>query len=596
MSELRRLFCGFTVFLIVVFPVGAADPRSRSTDAPSDSSEQQVYEHAVVAADHPLASQAGVEILHKGGNVVDAAVAVSLALSVVRPESSGLGGGGFMLIWDADKQRAVALDYRERAPQKATRTMYLDPENPDRADPERSRRGHLAVAVPGEVAGLCYAVTHYGTLDLKTVMAPALRLARAGVLVDEQYRGTQRSMLEAFEKNPGYRKRFGPLYEKYLNSGKPWKQDDRFFSPQLRVLELIAEQGADGFYRGPVAEAIVAEMQRGGGLMTLADLAAAKPVVRKPLEGRFDKLNVLGMPPPSSGGVAIIETLNILSAYEGRPAEETGLSSPAHRIESLGHNSPAYIHVLAEAMKHAFADRAEFLGDADFADVPVQTLISRKYASRLAARIDPQHTQPLKSYGRGLTADDGGTSHFSIIDANGNAVACTETINLVFGSLVVEPEYGIVLNDQMDDFSAQPGRANAFGLIQSEANAIQPGKKPLSSMSPTIFVQDGKAVSALGASGGPRIISTTLQVLLDLTRFHLSPQEALRQPRFHHQWYPDVLFMEEGLFDKTADALKQRGHAVQLRSKLAACQAAWRSSSGLQGGSDPRKHGRPAGF
>ena len=555
------------------------------TDRPSEG----LYEHAVVAADHPLASEAGVEMLRRGGNVVDAAVATAFTLSVVRPYSSGIGGGGFMVIWDAEQKRAVALDYRERAPQKATREMFFGETGPDQPGTERSRTGHMAVAVPGHVAGLCFALAKYGSLDLKTVLRPAIRAAREGVPVDQHDREIQADVLKTFARNPEYRQRFRGLWEQYLNQGKPWQPGDRFHSPQARVLELIAQRGPQAFYSGPVAAALVAESRRGGGLLTLEDLAAMAPVEREPLRGTFDDLSILTMPPPSSGGIALLQTLNILAKYEG--------SHNAFRLERSGHNSPEYLHLTTEALKHAFADRAEFLGDADFVDVPVKRLISRKYAAQLAAKIDPTRTKPPEAYGRFLPAQDAGTSHFSIIDAKGNAVACTETINTVFGSFVVEPEYGIVLNNEMDDFTAVPGRPNAFGLLQSERNAVAPRKKPLSSMTPTIAVDaEGRAVLAVGASGGPRIISAILQVLLNVTRFGMNPAEAVSQKRIHHQWLPNTLYLEPPLVMSVGESLSQRGHSVEKSTSVGVSQAATRSAEGLRGASDLRKHGRAAGF
>ena len=579
----------FLTMLCLQFQTGfAVDACVVSRLGSQKKASEPVYQNAVVAADHPLASQAGLEILKRGGNVVDAAVATSFALSVVRPASCGIGGGGFMVIWNAQTQQAVTLDYRERAPQQATRNMFVEKNNPAKTGNALSRKGHLAVAVPGTVAGLCYAQKQHGILKLKTVLQPAIRLARAGIRPDAHQQSIQRSTLREFRNNQEHRKRFQTLYEKYLNSGKEWNADDRFHSPLLEVLERIAERGSDGFYRGPVARALVAESRRGGGLLIPEDLACMQPVVRKSLRGRFDGLEIISMPPPSSGGVALLESLNILSAYERE--------HPNRRLDKLGLNTPAYLHLLTEAMKHAFADRAAFLGDADFANVPVERLVRRSYAERLAAKIDENRTKPLKEYGRYLPVDDAGTSHFSIIDHHGNAVACTETINTRFGSFVVEPKYGIVLNNQMDDFAAVPGQPNHFGLIQSEANSVQPGKKPLSSMTPTIVIKDGKAVFALGASGGPRIISSTLQVLLNMTRFGMSPSEAVNQPRIHHQWIPNTLFVEEPLFEKIRNPLEQRKHAVQRRNHLAAVQAVSRRQDGLRGASQPSKQGKPAGY
>lgn len=552
------------------------------------AADETVYRHAAVAADHPLASQAGVEILKQGGNVVDAAVATAFTLSVVRPASCGIGGGGFMVIWDAARQKAVAIDYRETAPAAARRDMYAAPADSPNSRDERSRFGPLAVAVPGEVAGLCHALKEYGTLDLKTVLAPALRLCREGFVVDAHDREVQGEVVEDFGRHRDFPERFAVLRRLYLNDGKAWGADQRFRSPLGPVLEAIAERGADGFYRGLVAEAIVAEVSRGGGLITLDDLADVKPTVRKPLVGEMNGLTLYTMPPPSSGGIALLETIQILAAAERRWSEKT---------PDLGvFDSPARLHLLAEAFKHAFADRAEFLGDADFAEVPVDRLISARHATSLATRIDPARTQSSETYGRFAAGDDGGTSHFSIIDAAGNAVACTETINLGFGSFVVEPKFGIILNNEMDDFTAHPGQPNAFGLRQSEANTIAPGKRPLSSMTPTIAVRDGKAVFAVGGSGGPRIITATTQVLLNLVRFEMSPAQAVAAPRVHHQWLPDRLDVERGLKAELIEQLKPLGHKLRPVDESAVVQAVSRRADGLRAASDGRKHGEAAGY
>lgn len=555
--------------------------------AAEPSASDVVYQNGVVAADHPSASEAGAEILRKGGNVVDAAVATSFALSVVRPASCGLGGGGFMVIWNAAEKKAIALDYRERAPKTATRMMFANQNNDERSDPP-SQKGPLAVAVPGTVAGLCYALKNYGTLDLPTVLGPAIRLAREGVPVDPHDLETRTATLKQFAERPDHREKYRGLLERYLNGGSVPKLGERIPSPQLRALELVAAHGPEAFYKGEVAEAIVAEMRRSGGLITRDDLAAMRPVVRQPLQGEFAGYDVLTMPPPSSGGVALLEMLNVLRAYEA--------AHPRQRLETLGRNSADGLQLLTECMKHAFADRAEFLGDTDFVQVPIQRLLSQEHARHLAARIDLRRTLPPEAYGRFQGVNDGGTSHFSVIDRHGNAVACTETINTTYGSWVVEPRFGIILNNQMDDFAAVPGKPNAFGLIQSEANAVAPGKKPLSSMTPTVLVRDGKAVFALGASGGPRIISATFQVLLNLTRFDPPPSTAVAQPRIHHQWLPNELLMEPPLFRELGEGMRRRGHEVKSRGELAVSQAVSRQSDGLRGGSDPRKHGRPAGY
>jgi len=546
----------------------------------------QVFQHGVVAADHPAASEAGAIILRRGGNVVDAAVATSFALSVTRPASCGIGGGGFMVIWDAQKNQSVAIDYRERAPSKAAAEQYGDTADAGKAEPV-SVRGGLAVGVPGTVAGLCYAAEKYGTLSLDKLLQPAVDLCRNGVTIDAHDMEVQASALKAIRRHNGYDDRFAALIKGYLNGGVKWKQGDRFYSPQLPVLERIVKHGAAGFYEGDVAEAIIRTVSAESGKMLLSDLKNYQPTERKALTASFGGRQVISMPPPSSGGIALLQTLQSLEAWENRNHVS---------LKSLGQNSPEYVHVVTEILKHAFADRAEFLGDTDFAEVPVAKLLDLKYADQIAAHVDPKSTRPLESYGRFFIHDDAGTSHFSIIDAQGNAVACTETINLTFGSFVVVPEFGIMLNNQMDDFAANPGKPNAFGLIQGPANAIVPGKRPLSSMTPTIVVEDGKATYACGASGGPRIITATLQGLLNHNVFEMPVNQAVTAPRFHHQWSPNELLLEPELYQSVSSALEAKGHTIRKASSLAVTQVAARQTEKVTGGSDPRKQGQPAGF
>ncbi|TXT27523.1 MAG: gamma-glutamyltranspeptidase [Planctomycetota bacterium] len=548
--------------------------------------EEAVYQHGAVAADHAQASEVGVEILKRGGNVVDAAAAVGFALSVLRPASSGIGGGGFMLIWDAKEQRCIVLDYRERAPLQATAEMFVEdakkPEDDDKALPKRSVRGPLAAAVPGHVAGLCHAVEKYGRLPIADVVAPAIRLARDGVPADAQYVKTLKSSVTTWSKWPKeFRDKFAAFHDSYLLSGKPVKIGDTVTSPQLPALEQIAARGAAGFYAGHVAESLLELSRQNGGLFTAEDFRDVQPMRREPLKLSYHGYEVLTMPPPSSGGIAMLTTLQIL--------EELQVKTPT-ASEADG------VHRLTEAFKHAFADRAEFLGDADFAEVPVAKLISRDHARELASRIDLKQTQPTKTYGRFSPVNDSGTTHFSVIDADGNAVACTETVNTEYGSWIVEPKFGILLNNEMDDFAAVPGQPNAFGLIQSSANAVAPRKKPLSSMTPTIVVKDGKAVFALGAAGGPRIITATTQVLLNLIDRQQTPAAAVQAPRLHHQWLPDVLDLEPRLHRDLREPLTLFGHKIQERTGNAVTQAVSRGPDGLRAGSDARKGGRPAGW
>ncbi len=550
----------------------------------SPATAQEIrFQHAVVAADHPEASEAGAKILRQGGNVVDAAVATSFALSVVRPASCGIGGGGFMVIWDTNLQQSVAIDYRERAPQAVTTKMFED----GSPDEPRSVRGGLAAGVPGNVAGLCYAAEKYGTLPIATLVQPAIDLCRNGVEIDVHDQDVQASTLEKLKKHKDYEVRFSLLRKLYLNDGQPWKKGDRFFSPQLSTLEAIAARGAAGFYKGEVAESMVKTVAAESGVMTLTDLGSYEPTPRETLTAQFQQRQIVSMPPPSSGGIALLQTLQSLEEWESQNGQS---------LRQLKHNSPEYVHTVTEALKHAFADRAEFLGDTDFVKVPVEKLLQRDYAKQIAQKIVPGKTLAMAEYGRFFLPSDGGTSHFSVMDIKGNAVACTETINLTFGSFVVVPEFGILLNNQMDDFTANPGKPNAFGLIQSPANAVEPSKRPLSSMTPTLVIENGKAVYACGASGGPRIITATLQSLLNRTVFEMSPATAVSAARFHHQWSPDELLLEPSLFRSIGPQLTAMGHTIQRSSALAASQSAAKESNDVRGGSDPRKHGQPAGL
>jgi len=547
------------------------------------SAQQPAFSQAVVAADHAAASEAGARILREGGNVVDAAVATSFALSVVRPASCGIGGGGFMVIWDADQRKAIALDYRERAPAAATAAAL---ENNNSYPEPPSVRGGKAVGVPGNVAGLCYAAEKYGTMPIARLVQPAIDLCKNGVAIDQHDQEVQASTLSKLKSHGGYEDRFKLLKQLYLNDGKPWKIGDKFYSPQLRTLEAIAANGAAGFYEGPVASAITQTITEESGIFSTDDLVAYQPTERKALESTFHGRQIFTMPPPSSGGVALLQTLQSLEAWET-------LSQKS--LKSLQHNSPDYVHVVTEVLKHAFADRAEFLGDTDFVKVPVDKLLNRDYSRSIAEQVSSTSTLAPEKYGRFFLHPDGGTSHFSVMDANGNAVACTETINLTFGSFLVVPEYGIILNNELDDFTANPGKPNAFGLIQSEANVIEPGKRPLSSMTPTLVVENNKATYACGASGGPRIITATLQSLLNHTVFEMSAADAVSASRFHHQWAPNELLLEPSLQKKIGSSLTERGHVIKGSSSLAATQAAALEETTLSGGSDPRKHGQPAG-
>lgn len=579
--------------------------------AGSASTFSEQYEHGAVAADHYLASEAGAEMLRKGGNAVDAAVATSFTLSVVRPESCGIGGGGFMVIHFADGRAPVAINYRETAP------AAVGPDYYESLPAGSSTRGGKAAGVPGTVAGLLYALEKYGTLDRRTVMAPAIRAAERGFRADKTYVGAAREAAGEFEKDPKLVRRFAYMWVRHLGLGKV-QVGDVIRMPELATgLRLIAEQGRAGFYDGPIAQATVEWAQRDGGALTREDLRGYTPVEVEPLRFDFAGRTFLTMPPPSSGGVAMAEALGVLSRtmpmvdWGKRPRlPEVVQRTPDN--DTFG-RTPEYQHALTESLKHAFADRSRWLGDPAFAAVPVAHLLSPGYHDSLAAAFDPARTLKQDAYGTnetGQTApDDQGTSHLSVVDRWGNAVACTETVNLGYGSWRAVAEFGFLLNNEMDDFTTRRGKANAFGLRQSDLNLPAPGKRPLSSMTPTIVLAaDGGVEVVAGASGGPRIITGTMQSILNVVLFEVSARGAVAAPRLHHQWSPDVLRLEpalmaDAIIDRRseavtlADSLARRGHRVEPIESVGNVQLIRRrrDGPGWDAACDPRKGGRPAG-
>jgi gamma-glutamyltranspeptidase/glutathione hydrolase len=532
----------------------------------------------MAAADHRLASQAGIEMLKQGGNAVDAAVATAFALGVVNPSSCGTGGGGFMLIYLGQSGRAVALDYRETAPAAATRDMFV---RNGRAVPALSLRGGLAVAVPGEIAGLAEALRRYGTLSLPAVMQPAIRYARDGFTIEEH--------LAKEIADTGAALRADPVLARNLlhPDGSPLRAGETVHEPELAVtLQRVADGGPDAFYHGAVAERIASSVRAAGGVLSESDLGEYRPRWRLPLWGEHAAAQVITMPPPSSGGGVLLEILDILRHDD---------------LGRLGHDSPQYVHVVAEAMQHAFADRAQFYGDPDFVHVPLPELLAPANTAALRRRISPTRTLEPSAYGSRIgghtaAAADAGTSHLSVMDAEGNAVACTTTVNTAFGSLVVAGDTGIILNNEMDDFSAQPGAPNAYGLIGNEANAIAPRKRPLSSMTPTIVTGGGQAILAIGSSGGPLIISATVEVVLNAIDFDMSATASVTAPRFHDQWTPAILTVEPEIPEATKLVLAQYGYVVKEMASMGAVQAVKRSAGVFEGASDPRKGGEAAGW
>jgi gamma-glutamyltranspeptidase / glutathione hydrolase len=532
--------------------------------------------HGMVSSESALASDVGVEVLRKGGNAVDAAVAVGFALAVTMPNSGNIGGGGFMILHDGKTGKDTAIDFREMAPAAATRDMYLDDKG--NVVPGRSLFTQAAIGVPGTVAGLTYALEHYGTMKRADLVAPAVRLARNGFPVGDTLAGmfvAEREHLGAWD---GTRKVF-------FHDGKPPVTGELLRNPDLaKSLELIGRDGAKAFYDGPIGAAIAAEAKAHGGLITAADLKNYKVVERVPVRGNYRGYEIVSMPPPSSGGVHVVQILNILSNF------------PLH---DWGHNSAKSIHVMAEAEKRAYADRSEYLGDPDFVKVPVKGLTSPDYARELAGLIDMAHATLASQIkpGRPQPYESNQTTQFVVADDHGSVVSVTYTLNTNFGSGIVASGTGILLNNEMDDFSAKPGVPNAYGLVGGDANAVGPLKRPLSSMSPTIVLKDGKPWLATGSPGGARIITTTLQVLVNMIDFGMNPAEAGSAVRFHDQWLPDELRIERGLSPDTVALLRGMGHNVVERQAMGVTQTIQITPTGFYGYSDQRDpNGAARGF
>lgn len=525
-----------------------------------------------IASVNPIATQAGVNTLRAGGNAIDAAVAVGLTLGVVNSHNSGIGGGCFMLVHLANGTN-VCIDGRETAPAAATRDMFL---RHGKADTELSQTGPIASGVPSELAAFDFAESHYGKKTLRELILPAAKIAKNGFPLDSRSAQLIRSLTNEFERFPASAAIFLP-------GGKPVRAGEIFKQPDLAATyRQIAIHGIDWFYRGPFAQKLNDWMKSNGGILSAGDLASYHVELRSPIETRYRGYEVLSFPPPSSGGVHVLEMLNILENYDLKKMDEA-----------------TRLHVIAETMKLAFADRAYWLGDPAFAHVP-RGLISKDYAAELAKKINLKHTTPVPTHGippdwqNNLFGKH--TTHFSTADADGNWVACTATINTSFGSKVVIPGTGVVMNNEMDDFSTQAGVPNHFGLVGAEANSVAPGKRPLSSMSPAMVLQDGQPIIALGAAGGPKIINAVLMELVDMLDLGMTPQQANAAPRIHQQWSPDELDVETKLPSNIKAALAQRGHKLKEMPVIAVSQIVARSpdGKGFIGAADPRDDGTAA--
>ncbi len=538
-----------------------------ATPAAAISPQPVEGERGMVVSDQAIASAVGAEMLRAGGNAVDAAVAVGYAQAVVNPCCGNLGGGGFMTIRLADGE-LVFVDFREAAPGKASAGMYLDEKG--EVIPRASLDGWKAVGVPGSVLGLDAVLSKWGTKDRATVMAPAIRLAREGFVLTRGDTDILAAGTKAFEANPVT----GAIF---LAAGKPLAPGDRLVQADLATtLDGIAKNGPDFFYKGPVAEKIVAASEAGGGPLTMADFADYQVRFGETIECQYRGYEVRSAAPPSSGGIALCEILHVLEGYP---------------MGWLGHNSADAVHLMTEAFRHAFVDRNSELGDPAFVDNPIAHLASKAYAGKLRGAIDRHRATPSASLKPGTGAHEGSqTTHFSVIDAAGNAVAVTYSLNSYFGAKVMAPGTGVLLNNTMDDFAAKPGATNMFGLVQGEANAIAPGKRPLSSMSPTIVLKDGKPVMVLGSPGGSRIITAVAQTIMNVVDHGMTIQEAVDAPRLHHQWMPDVLYAEpRALSADTREILTERGHTVVVQNPWGAVEAI------LVGGGEP-KAGAPPSF
>ncbi|WP_322514645.1 gamma-glutamyltransferase [Rhodopseudomonas palustris] len=575
MAMLRRKAVTALVVIValVVTPLAtsAQDMRGGAARSPGAASAV-VAQHGMVVAQERLSAEIGAQFLARGGNAIDAAVATGFAMAVTYPRAGNLGGGGFMLIHAAKTNEDIAIDYRETAPQAATREMFLTDGKPD---PDKSRRSALGIGVPGTVAGLALALEKYGSgkFSLAEIVQPAIALARDGVPVADDTADTLPDWHPWLSRWPSTRKIFA------RPDGSPLREGDRLVQPDLAAtLQAIADHGPDGFYRGEVADKLARGIRDAGGIVTTDDLANYQAVVRAPVRGTYRGYDIVAMPQPSSGGVVLIETLNILEGYP---------------MPSLAQGSAPSLHLLIEAMKRAYADRARYLGDPAYVDAPLSTLLSKDYAAKLRAGIDADRataaTQALPQPKEGEN-----TTHYSVADDQGNAVSNTYTLNFSYGVGLVADGTGVLLNNELDDFTAAPGASNAYGLVGFGANLPAPGKRPLSSMSPTIVLKDGKPVLVTGSPGGSRIISAVLQVIVDVLDYRMNVAAAVGAPRLHHQWMPDEVRVEHGFPDATLNALRAMGHRIATPLGQTSANSIVIDAGGFHGAPDPRTRGATA--
>jgi gamma-glutamyltranspeptidase/glutathione hydrolase len=573
----RRVFMAVLALAAIACGSSGAQEGRRSLYTPPAAGTFHAVgaEFGMVVAQEKLAAQIGADILRQGGNAVDAAVATGFALAVTYPRAGNIGGGGFMVIHAADRKEDIAIDYRETAPAATTRDIFLGADG--KPDIAKSRDSALGIGVPGTVAGLAMALEKYGSgaLTLADLLKPAMALASGGIVVTDDSADTLPDWHRRLAKWPSSTRIFSRADGSSLREGDTLVQTDL-----AATLSAISEQGPRGFYQGPVAEKLVTAIRDAGGIMTLDDLKSYQPVIRVPVRGSYRGYDIVSMPQPSSGGVVLLETLNILEGF------------PMH---DMAQGSAASLHVMIEAMKRAYADRARYLGDPAFVNAPVSTLIAKDYAARQRASIDLARATPWTDALSALPPREGSnTTHFSAVDSHGNAVSNTYTLNYSYGLGLVAEGTGVLLNNELDDFTAAPGASNAYGLVGFEANLPGPGKRPLSSMAPAIVLKDGKPVLVTGSPGGSRIISTVLQVIVNVLDYDMDVASAVAAPRLHHQWLPDEVRVERGFADDTLAALRQMGHVIVEPLGQTSANSIAATPHGWLGAPDPRTRGAEA--
>ena len=558
----------FLVSLLFVSLLGAKAQNLPIIDY-SSVTHPEIGSGGMVVSQRKIASEVGAEILREGGNAVDAAVATALALAVVLPRAGNLGGGGFMLVYSEELKKTIAIDYREMAPIRASRDMFLDEKG--NYDRKKAQFSLLSAGVPGTVAGLYYALNKYGTLSWSEVLDPAIKLAEDGFVVPHDLSSVLANYKKRLTANEATAKAYYKKNKETYSPGEVIKLPDLAWS-----LKELKKVGPDAFYKGKIAGKIVAEMELNGGLITAKDLANYKIKEREPLRGTFKGYEVVSMPPSSSGGVHLIQMLNMLEPFS---------------LKEMGFGSAQSIHIMSEVMKRAYADRSKYLGDTDFVSVPLKGLTDKEYAKALLKEISLTKVTPSKSISSGnpLPYESPDTTHFSVMDSEGNVVSNTYTLNFSYGSGIVIPGTGILMNNEMDDFSSKKGVPNAYGLVGYEANEIEGQKRPLSSMTPTIVFKNKKPYLVLGSPGGSRIITTVLQVALNVLEHDMSVKQAVVSPRVHHQWLPDALLMEEGFSPDTVTLLEEMGHTIRSSRTMGSVQAIIYKDKYFYGAADPRR-------